>query len=108
MTAAELAAVCERHGIRLLFVPSRNARCIEASADGKGGRVNRFGSDAFEAVCALLKARHGITTKKLPPTKHHGAVWDARAMVNHTPCNRMDATEIAAVVGLAGLIKGAA
>ncbi len=101
MTALDLAAVCERHGIILLM---------------HGGDVSDAQSQAADEsyVCELLKKRYQIGTgtpclardsSRTPPPWL--AAWWEKGNAAQTIKSDMGSTELAAVIALADRLRGA-
>ena len=93
MSPDTLAEICARHGI---MTTRSEGRWYAGFEPGFGDYRLAIEGTQEAAVCALLKARYGITTRQERARKHLKAGWNAWAMVGETKCNRMDITELAA------------
>jgi hypothetical protein len=97
MTDAELAAVCARHAITVHDL-SGGFYATDAGLVGDWTDTNRA-----DAVCALLKARYGVTTEDdtacLCP-------WRALLGGDADGIEALADTELAAVVSLADRLAG--
>lgn len=99
MSDHSIAAVRERHGITTVQHGEWSA--VFHHADGRA--YVEYGPTEADAIVALLKARHGITTRYAP-----GLDWPWHAETGST-VNDIDAsrdTELAAVVALADRLAG--
>jgi hypothetical protein len=98
----DLAGVCARHGISLVLLTGMPLRPLYRAADDD---LEEAAGTAGGAVCALLKARHGITVRPTP-TRQNADRWTA-----YTNDGSREAesgpTELAAVVALADRLAGA-
>ena len=114
MTAPDIAAICERHGI----TTHSDANIVHPwiafyqmdsdDADRSGGAA--FAHEESDAVVALLKARYDIRTGA--PRAISGTVWLAVWWVKGQPTetikSRRGPTELAAVAALADRLAGVA
>jgi hypothetical protein len=99
MSSIDLAAVCARHGIRV--AKNEYGRWI-----GWGWGLSCLYDYATEAdaICALLKARHGVVTWEGIHPFRTGPTWWAKSDSERHPLGfeiEWAGTELAAVVALA-------
>lgn len=102
MTAVDLAAVCERHGLETVVCASE----IPATIICRMSPEREYTEAATEeaAVCAALKARYGMEAARvnISPEKR----WKSRAHTTEWVWD-FGATELAAAVALADRLAGA-
>jgi hypothetical protein len=99
MSAVDLTAVCERHGITVTPYTVGSGDYVARDHAGWVGAQT-----PADAVCALLKARWGITTRRGPGDGVN--VWGAQC--DAIFCPHAYPTELAAVAALADRLRATA
>ena len=105
----DVQTVCERHEIALTGPDDDGGDEYWLARGVYGDRVDlETGDTAIEAVCALLKARYGITASDGLPHWIGARRWFVTADVEAERHALHGPSEFAAVVALADRLKGGA
>ncbi len=106
--ATDLAGICARHGIVLTTDICPTEWVAENSGDQAGDPVGRGPTEA-DAVCALLKARYGMSLARFEGTNQplYLACTDDGEETGRTELAAVAArTELAAIAALADRLTG--